>query len=369
MLFTGLAALLVTVAAFVSCDRREPLKIAYLGALTGKHSALGIAGRNGSLLAIEQLNEVGGINGRRVQFISFDDEQNPKLAEKLASDIERQRFGVIVGPMTSSMASALVPALGPHRLIAISPTTSTNDLTGLDDGFLRVYPPSRQVAHMLSEQVVKRIGAKRVAAIYDLSNRAHCEGWLAGFKEGIEGRGSSLCGVVTFDSTNPTAYTKLANDLLATKPDCVFILAGALDTGMLAQRLRISKPSIGLAASEWSTTDELLTSGGDYVEGLLFYQTFDRASVNPPFLAFRKAYASRFGTEPTFASVHAYEATSVVIEAFKKNPDPSFVKNTILGIGKFSGLQGEFEFDKNGDPARKLFLMTVKNGKFVRVGL
>ena len=62
------------------CQEQPPLKVGYVGGLTGRVAGLGVAGRDGALMAVEEINRDGGIKGRRLELLSRDDQQNVDVA-------------------------------------------------------------------------------------------------------------------------------------------------------------------------------------------------------------------------------------------------------------------------------------------------
>ncbi|MRR35699.1 amino acid ABC transporter substrate-binding protein, partial [bacterium] len=278
------------VSALSGCRRDDALKIGYLGTLSGRHSDLGVAGRDGAVFAVEEINRSGGINGRPVELVVRDDQGEAEAAHKAVRELIDAKVAAIVGPMTSSMAMATVPLVNESPVVMVSPTVSSNDLTGKDDNFLRVFPPSGSTARHLATHVRQGLGLRRVAVIYDLSNRAHTEGWYRAFRSHFEALGGEVTESATFNAAVPADFLSLTGKLLATRPQGVFILAGAVDTAMICQQIRKSNPGVVLLASEWSSTPELIVHGGSAVEGLTYYQNVDRSDASPAFTAFRRAY-------------------------------------------------------------------------------
>lgn len=366
-----LGGLIVCAVAMVSalsgCRRDDVLKIGYLGTLSGRHSDLGVAGRDGAVFAVEEINRSGGINGRPVELVVRDDQGEADAARKAVREFIDAKVAAIVGPMTSSMAMATVPLVNESSVVMVSPTVSSNDLTGKDDNFLRVFPPSGSTARHLAAHARQGLGLKRVAVIYDLSNRAHTEGGYHVFRRHFETLGGEVTASATFDAGVPADFLSLTDKLLATRPQGVFILAGAVDTAMICQQIRKSNSSVALLASEWSSTPELIVHGGAAVEGVTYYQNVDRTDTSPTFTAFRRAYRTRFGADPDFGAVYAYQSVQVVSRGLASGPPPGGLKKAILAIGAFRGVQGDFAIDRFGDAERKPFLMAVRQGAFQRV--
>jgi ABC-type branched-subunit amino acid transport system substrate-binding protein len=73
-LFLVILAIVILITMLVGCDRKKPIKVGFVGDLTGHVSDLGIAGGNGVILAIEEVNKAGGIHGRPIELITRDDQ-------------------------------------------------------------------------------------------------------------------------------------------------------------------------------------------------------------------------------------------------------------------------------------------------------
>lgn len=362
-----LACAAVMVSTMSGCRRDDSLKIGYLGTLSGRHSDLGVAGRDGTIFAVEEINRAGGINGKRLELVIRDDEGKAGSAQTAARELIAAGVTAIVGPMTSSMAMATVPVINDSPVVMISPTVSTGDLSGKDDNFLRIYPTNAQKTLLLAEYVRTSLGLTRLAVVYDLSNRSYTDDWRREFTRRFEALGGAVAPVITFDASGQTDYLSVARTLLAKKPQGVLILAGAVDAAMFCQQIRKLDASTLLFATEWSSTPELLVHGGSAVEGIVYCQNFIRDDDSVPYVTFCRAFAARFGQIPDFGAVYAYQTVKVIGAGLAKNPAPGGLKGAILGIGTFPGLQGEFSIDRFGDADRKPFLMTVRQGAFRRV--
>ncbi|ANA39895.1 ABC transporter substrate-binding protein [Geobacter anodireducens] len=365
------AALLVCAAVMVStmsgCRRDDSLKIGYLGTLSGRHSDLGVAGRDGTIFAVEEINRAGGINGKRLKLVVRDDEGKAESAQTAVRELIAAGVTAIVGPMTSSMAVVTVPIVNNSRVIMVSPTVSTGELSGRDDNFLRIYPTNAQKIRQLAEYARKSLGLSRLAVVYDLSNRSYTDDWRQAFTRQFESLGGTVAPAVSFDASGQTDYLSVARTLLAKKPQGVLILAGGVDSAMFCQQIRKLDTAMALFATEWSSTPELLVHGGSAVEGIVYCQNFIRDDDSTPYVTFCRSFDARFGQIPDFGAVYAYQAVRVIGKAFASARTVGDLKGAILGIGTFPGLQGEFTIDRFGDADRKPFLMTVRQGAFRRV--
>lgn len=357
---------LLTALVLPGCRSKKPLYLGYAGPLTGKFADLGVAGRDGVMLAVEEINAGGGINGRKIELLAKDDAHDPQQAQRVDQELVDAGAVAVIGHMTSAMSVAGLPVVNRAHLVMLSPTTSSNDLTGIDDYFLRVYPPSSHVARLLSAHAIEKLGIRSISVAYDISNEAHALGWYKYFSESYQRLGGRITQELPFEG-GKADFSRMAGQIKAGGAQGIFIIAGAMDTAMICQHLRRSGSGVPVIVSEWSTTDDLLRQGGAAVEGVTFFQTFDRNSDRPAYAAYRKSYRERFRRDPTFASVHAYDSAKLIFAALARDSNPKKLKQTILSMGNFNGLQDQIMIDKYGDPKRKPFLMVVKNGSFQKV--
>jgi branched-chain amino acid transport system substrate-binding protein len=357
--------LLILVMLCAGCEQnKSPLKIGFAGGLTGRHSDLATASRNGVILAVEEVNSRGGVQGRRVELIVKDNEQNAVVARKVHQELIDQGVVAIVGHMTSAMSSAALPVSNQNKVLMISPTTATNSLTGIDDYFFRVMSPSRKAIRYFAEYLYQDRGLRRVAVVYDESNAAFSAEWLNFITAYYVTAGEGEVVPVPFTSSKDLRFSELAKETLGYKPDGVVLVAASNDAARICQQLQKQDATIPLFATMWSMTEDFLRNGGLAVEGVVFCHWFTEDFPSPRSETFRRHFEQRFGHPPNFASNFAYEATYVLLTALKKNPDPKVLRQTILETQPFHGTQGEIVFDAFGDPKRKIFMLTVENGRF-----
>jgi branched-chain amino acid transport system substrate-binding protein len=270
--------------------------------------------------------------------------------------------------MTSDMAMAVTPLTNGARVLTVSPTVTTQQLSGQDDFFFRVTSTTREYASRSARYQIKSGDMHRISAAYDRGNRSFCENWLENFKNPFTESGGEILTTVGFKTDEDQSFSEIAMELLAPNPDGVLIIANSMDSALLCQQIRKADPNINITLADWGATERLLELGGKAVEGVTVVQTFDRDSPNPEYQAFRKTYLERYRREPGFPGVYAYDAAQVVLKVLRTREKGQGLKETILAIRQFEGLQGEFSFDDYGDVKRSnASISIVRNQKFVVV--
>jgi branched-chain amino acid transport system substrate-binding protein len=361
----SLLVVLAPLLALSACAPSEPIHIGYLGALSGRGSDLGTGGLNGTRLAIELRNNAGGIKGRPLELIEADDQQDPETARKALDRLIAHRVAAVIGPMTSAMAMATVAQINQEKLVMLSPTVTSGDLSGLDDYFFRVIPATRHFVKTNADYYFHTLGLRRLRLVYDVRNKSYSESWLDEFSKTFLAMGGSLLPPISFASSDETHFPQLATRALAGNPQAIIIVGNSVDAAMLCQSLRRSNAKVAIGTSEWAATERLPLLGGKAAEGITVAQFFDRESNAPDYQAFKQAYQKRFSREPGFAELLAFDAANVIFDALAAQGPKQTLKQVILSQKTFRGSFAPIRFDAYGDTAGKTFMATIRNGHFV----
>lgn len=361
----GAAAALGAVP-LAACSRKEPVRVGFLGGLSGRVSDIGVGGRNGAQLAVDDLNAAGGIDGRPVELVARDDEQNTEVGRQRLQDLAAADVQFVVGPMTSSVAVALAPRALERGLLLISPTATTHELSGKADAFVRLVPdaPSggaQQAAFLFAQ------GHRTLALVSDFNNRAFSESWCQGVKQRFTELGGRVLAELNFTSAPGVQYGQIAQALVAAQAEVVLIVANTADTAVLMQQVRRADDKVQLATSPWAGTDQLLQQGGRAVEGALVAHYFDRFNQAPAFLQFAVRFRDRFGESPGFAAVNAFDATMFGAEVMRRAKQGGSLIDAARTLRSFAGLQRTLQLDEFGDSSAPLALTWVRSGAFEAV--
>ena len=101
---SGLVIFVIWSLFMTACTQQQPLIIGFSAGLTGSASEMGVNGRNGLMMAVEEINAVGGVNGRHVEVRVKDDQNNPEIALAMDQELYQEGVSFIIGHMTSNMA-------------------------------------------------------------------------------------------------------------------------------------------------------------------------------------------------------------------------------------------------------------------------
>lgn len=357
----------LTLAIFTFQTR--PIVIGFSGNLTGRNSEVGVAARNGALMALDEINGEGGINGRKLEIKIVDDEFSDATAKKADAALLKSGVFAIIGHLTSNTGIAVKDNYTSGKYVYLSPLVSTDTLSGADDYFFRVIGSNKMQGELLAHYGVEVDAIKKFAIIYEDTNSAYTK-QLVDFSEAqIIALGGEISKKAAFvsDKTKDLLFT--ANSVMSTNPEGVIIVSAGMDTAILSQNLRRINPHVKLYAGTYATTPDLFSLGGTAVEGLVAVTIYSEEDFNGPLKDFTVKYETRYNKKPDFSAANSYISVKALAKALKitKAFNPEALKKALLSADEYDGLVGPFKFDKYGDVSRSYCLIKVTNGQFKKV--
>lgn len=340
------------------------VKLGFSAGLSGLKSELGISGRNGALLAVEDLNRKGGIRGKKIELLVADDKNDPQAAQDADRRLMDKGVHVIIGHMVSGVAKATLEHADIRKALFISPTIASEELTAIDDNFIRVIASNTVQGYSLAKTALQETAVRRVAVIYDEKNASFAKPIHKAFQTEFENNGGEIVLAAAFQKQEE--FKKIISAVRTSGADGILLIASALDAGMFCQQGRKSELKVPIFSPMWTMTNDFIQAGGTDSEGAYLISQTDLENDSLLYRRFQQLYQERFGENPTFASILSYDAVIIATAAIQeaRSDSPMEVKEALLRIGKFSGLQGIIQIDNYGDVESGYYLHRVKNGKF-----
>jgi branched-chain amino acid transport system substrate-binding protein len=341
-----------------ACGSDEPIRI---GVLTGVDDA----GRRGAQLAAEQVNLIGGLQGRRIEITITATAPDAGSARIRAEELVAAKVAAIIAPADDATIAAALPVATAAGIPVVATAAVATGLSGKDDHFLRTTPDAAAMAlHVANHQATKN-GVRQVVALVDNRYGMDDAGLLDEFAKAITAKGGALTARIPF-SGGKAAHAALVTEAMGHGADALLIVADAADTAGFARAARQQPKPPRLIGSERAATRALIEFGGADVEGIEISSTFDPADASPENMAFQKAYTAGFGVAPDPSEMAAYDATRATMQAFSRGRSSKAPREALLDHGPYAGVQQGIIFDRHGDTRRKLYVTTVREGRFVR---
>ncbi len=334
--------------------------------LTGEVASYGQKAKRGIEMAVEDQNAKGGLLGKQIAVDFQDDRNDKKEAVSIMTKFATiDKVPVVFGSAGSGVSLAIAPLANRHKVILISPISSSSQLsTEGGDFFFRTVPADDLQAEVLSMWVFDS-GAKRVAVVY--TNNSWGKPLAEGFQKKFEALGGQVInseGVQENTADFRTIIVKLKG---MENLDAVVSPTYPKEGGVFmrqAKELGLNVPLFG--GDNWGSP-EFRNIAGDAAEGIFY--TAPSESTSPTFSEFAQRYKAKYGEDPDVFGAYSYDAAMAIFKATEAagTTDAEKVREALSKVSS-EGVSGEIAFRPNGDLQSEAFAKkTIKNGQVVNV--
>lgn len=365
--FSWLGGFLLLILVVSGCLSRPPIRVGFVGELSGRESDLGIAERNGLLLAVDEINGAGGIDGQMVEVIIKDDQGLPEVARQVDRELIDAGVVAIVGHVTTAQSLAGLEVTEPVGVLMFSPSASSMQLSGLEDGFFRACADNRLDAQLLADKM-RTQGRQRLLIYYDQENAAYSLAYANELQQAFEATGGVTVEKIAMETDEPD-FEALVTVGRSSDPDAVLIIASAVHTALLIQRARLMDWDVAMYASDWAYSEAFIQTGGQAVEGVELVAAFDMDMDTPAMRSFEARYRQRFGYAPNFGAMQAYETMILLGRALQQTGgSANGLPDTLRSLENEIVLGDPITMDAYGDVLRPVYWIRVENGRLVTLG-
>lgn len=350
-------------------DGKSAVTIGAILPLTGDAAGYGVSLKKGMDLAVDELKKQTNSTERRLSIIFEDDRNLPQAGVSAFNKlVSVDRAPMVLGAMFSAVTLAIAPIAESQKVVLLSPTASAIELTSAGDYIFRIYPSDSYDGQYLATFANEKLHAKRVALVTLQAASTTSISQL--FKKLFAESGGTVVVDETYQEGN-TDFRAILTKVNEQKPDLVFLAGTLKETAVLlrqAKELGVKSTFLGISTLN---DPKFLELAGDSAEGVLFSSPmFDPANQSPTMTNFVAAYRAKYDQEPDILAGYGYDTVNIAAAAInqaanKGDVTPHSIRTALSGIADFAGVTGKMSFDKNGDVAKELRIMTVSGGKFV----
>jgi branched-chain amino acid transport system substrate-binding protein len=341
------------------------IKIGEVNPLTGGISQFGISCHQGYLLAIEEVNQAGGVLGQKIELVTEDDRSKPGEC----ATVVRKLIGVdkvvgVLGDATSSATLEGAPIAQSSKVPMITPTATNPKITEVGDYIFRVCFLDEFQGRVLARFAREKLNAKIAAILTDVKQDYSVD-LTKFFKEEFTKNGGSITREQSY-STGDTDFRAQLTTLRAPKPDVVYVPGYYQEVALIIKQARqvgLTMPFIG--CDGWAN-QSLLSIGGKALDGCYLTNHFSPDDPAPAVQKFVEKYKSKYGSVPdTFAAL-GYDAARILMDAINRagSAEPSAIRDALAKTSGFEGCTGTIGFDANRNATKAALVLTIKDGKF-----
>lgn len=350
-------------------DEAATIKIGGLGPLTGPLAIYGVTATNGSKLAFEEINKNGGILGKQVEFVLFDEKGDSTEAVTAYNRLVDEGVVALVGDITSKPSLAVAEIAAQDNMPMITPTGTQFNITEAGPNVFRVCFTDPYQGVILANLAKNNLKANTVAntvAIMVNNSSDYSDGVAEAFIKEAERLGLKIVakeGYAEGDKDFRAQLTKVA----ATNPDVLLVPDYYEQVALITTQAReVGVKSTFIGPDGWDGVAKALDSSAyGAVENSYFTNHYSVEDTNEKVQNFLKAYREKYKDEPSAFSALSYDAAYLMKDAIEKAGSTD--KDAIVKAMKesdFAGVTGHLRFDEKNNPVKAVTVLKVVNGNY-----
>lgn len=352
-----------------AAENKAPIKIGFFAPVTGPAAADGDSVTKAAKLAVEKINKAGGINGRNVELVAYDDNLKPQEAVSIAQKLTT-KDGVIaaVSGSYSHTTRAAAPIFENAKIPMIAAYALHPDITKGGDYVFRQSFVGTVQGKAGGFVAAKLLKAKTVS-ILNVDNDFGTT--LAdSFAKFFEENGGKVLSRDKFTMTEKE-FNPVLTKIKGLKPDLIYMPTYSGTGAQIARQAKELNLGIQMLGTEGiDSTMEFLKVAGTTADGIIITTNLNRESKLKATQEFIKDYTAMAGHAPDMVAASTYDCFMVLAEVMKKNgAEPDKIKDGMYQVKDFEAATGVIKgYNKLGEVTKNVQVQIVKNGAFTFYG-
>jgi branched-chain amino acid transport system substrate-binding protein len=359
---------------FSSCNQnqsdgpdRSTIKIGYYGDLSGPTFNFGESAKNGVLMAAEEINQAGGINGRKIDVVIEDDQGSAEVAATRAAKlIDTDKVIAVIAGGTSGNSRAAAPKAQVAKIPLISPSATDPAVTLIGDYIFRACFIDAFQGEVMAKFAFNSLKAQKAAILLDF-NSPYSRGLSDFFELSFTRLGGQIVTKQLY-TLGDGDYRGQLNTIRLAAPDVIYIPGYYGNVAIIAKQARqigITQPLLG--GDGWDAP-ELWELGGDTLNGSYISNHYSADDPSAAIQVFVQEYKKRYGNLlPDAHAALAYDAMRVLADAIGRagTTDGPKLRDALAQTKAFAGVTGLITINDERNAVKPAVILKLQDGKYI----
>lgn len=353
-------------------DAAATLVIGGSGPLTGDYATYGNSVKNGAQIAVDEINEAGGVNGLKLELLFEDDQADPEMAVNGYGKMMDDGMDVSLGGTTSGASIAVSEESQQDGLLVLTPSGSQVECVAYDNSFRVCFNDPAQGTYS-AKYIGENALAEKVAIFYEKSND-YSVGITNSFEEEAVNQPFEIVEKQAFTNQSNTDFSVQLQAIKASGADLLFMPIYAQEAAYLltqADKVGLDVLFFGVDGMD-GVIEKIGAENVALTEDVMLLTPFAADSPAENVQAFVAEYKARHNMTPDQFAADAYDAVYAIKAAFEAtgmaSPDEDgFDEAMIEAMTKISvdGVTGSMTWSADGEPTKTAQAVVIKDGVYV----
>ncbi len=362
---------LTLTAAFVLTGCKETgggneneIVIGEFASLTGLTASFGQSSHKGTKMAIDEINQAGGLLGKKLKLVTEDDQSKAgEPAAVVRKLISRDKIVALLGEVASSRSLEAAPIAQQNRIPMISPSSTNPKVTEVGDYVFRICFIDPFQGTVMSKFALSK-GWKKVAILTDVK-QDYSVGLSQFFKEHFAKSGGTVVSEQSYSSGDKDFKAQLTQ-IKGAAPQAILASGYYTEAGLIASQARELGIAVPLLGGDGWDSPSLVEVAGQAMEGNFFSNHFSAEDQSPIIQDFLKKYRAKYKEDADAMAALGYDSAMILAEAIKRagTTESAKLRDAIAATRDYQGVTGKITIDEKRNASKPAVILTIKNGKF-----
>lgn len=347
---------------------QEEIRIGMVNPLSGDNALYGLDQERGLLLAFEEINEAGGVNGAKLVLDEYDDQGDPQSAAKGAQKYaDDESIMAITGSSLTSCTLAMVPIIDDAEVVECVVSSSSPSLANCSDYFFRMAVQDALVGPQMAKAALKK-GFRRFEVLY--TNNDFGKNLSDNLMAYVRENGGEVIDSIEYNPADQD-FTAMLTKVKGDRPEAVALCGTVTDCALLIKQMRNLGVDAFVICHTSLYSDKALEIAGDALEGAACVSVYISTNPDTKVQEFVKKFESKYGQIPDSFAAMAYDQAYVLAEAadyaMRTNNGTVTREGMREGMERSDreGVTGHVTFTEDNEWERDYLTVIVKDGAFV----
>ena len=354
---------------------QDTVKIGFFAPITGPAAVDGTSAKNAVEIGVKEVNGAGGIKGKKVDLIIYDDRLKAEEAVAIANKlIEKDKVaGVVSGsysgptrvtaPIFQKAGMPMVAGYAVHPDVTWDPKAKKPNDFIFRNGFLGEIEGAAA-----AEFAVKNLKAKKMSLIF--MDNDFGRAISAGFAAHAEKLGASILTKQMYKFPGEKDFRPFLTRIKEGNPDLIFAAGYYNEAAAIVRQSKELGIKSTIMGEEGFDSPKFLEIAGPAAEGVIIATNLDRDDPRPLVQNFLKSYRQAYGHDADMVGASSYDAFKILVAAIEKaGTDAKAIQKALLETKDYNGLTGKITRFVQGEVIKPVQIQVVKEGKFRRLGV
>lgn len=367
-IFVGLFVLVLVLGGCSNNTNGDTIKIGINIELSGAYVDYGTQEKNGAELAVKLINEQGGINGKQVELVVYDNQSDATKAVELQTKlVTEDQVLAVVGPAVSSLDKAVAPISAEYEVPVVF---SSGTADGVVNDGTKAIPYAYRICFgdafqgvTMANFVYENLNMKKAAIIKDTND--YGQGTSSNFKTQFEKNGGVIVKEESFTTGDSDFNAILTNIKNAGDFDVIYAAGYYAEVGkIIAQAKSLGIDAVIVGPDGFEAPELVGIAGAQNLTNVYYTNHYSSLAQDESLQTFIEQYEANFNVDPGAFSALGYDAAMLIMDAISKTEDltGANVNNTIESTKGFNGITGIIDIDDMHEAIKSSYVICLEDG-------